>query len=289
MTAGILEIPADAYHRDEVGVDQPTLSSSVIKTLISASPAHARAEHPRLSPDFEHDADPKFDLGNVCHSLMLQGIEAASVMDYPDWRTGAAKEARAEARAHGLIPMLGKDWDRVEAMVKATREWISGLDVDPLPFAKGFPERTLVWEDSGVTCRARLDWLFPDNTLIDDYKTTSASANPATWSDRTMYGIGGDIQAAFYLRGLRAVTGKDARFRFIVQETFAPFALSVIDIGADVLTIGDAKVDQALAIWKDCLKNDRWPSYPTTAYRAELPAWEEARWLAREAREEMAA
>jgi hypothetical protein len=37
------------------------------------------------------------------------------------------------------------------------------------------------------------------------------------------------------------------------------------------------------------LETDEWPSYQPTAYRAELPPWEESRWLEREAREEIAA
>lgn len=287
-TARLLDIPSDQYHADQVA-DGPTLSASIAKILVGQSPAHAKAAHPRLNPNLKRDDDPKFELGNVCHSLLLQGIEIAQVLGYDNWRTAAAKEDRELARQHGLIPMLAHQWGDVEAMVNATHAWIAGLDVNPLPFTDGQPEKTLIWEEAGVTCRARLDWLRDDLTVIDDYKTTSANANPKPWSDRTMYGIGGDVQAAFYLRGLRAVTGADARFRFVVQETYAPFALTVIDIGSDVLTLADAKIDKALAIWKDCLATDVWPSYPQTAYRAELPPWEESRWLEREAREEVAA
>lgn len=288
MTARILEVDSATYHADQL-TDVPTLSASIAKILIAQSPAHAKAAHPKLNPELKRDTDPKFDLGNVCHSLMLQGIEAAQVLDYDSWRTAAAKEDRELARQHGLIPMLGHQWADVEAMVKATHAWIAARRDRPLPFTDGTPEQTLVWEEAGVTFRARLDWLRDDYTLIDDYKTTSASAHPKTWSDRTMYGIGGDIQAALYRRGVKACTGIDPRFRFIVQETFAPFALSVIDIGPDVLAIGDAKVDHAISLWKTSLATDLWPSYPLTAYRAELPAWEESRWLEREAREEIAA
>jgi hypothetical protein len=284
---GIHTISPDAYHADPA--ETPSLSASVAKILLTSSPAHARAAHPRLNPDLVRETDAKFDLGNVCHSLMLQGIEAAKVLGYPDWRTAAAKKDREQARQHGLIPMLAHHWEAVEAMVKATHTWIAALEVDPLPFTAGQPEQTLVWEDNGVMCRARLDWLHDDYTIVDDYKTTSASASPKPWSDRTMYGIGGDLQAAFYIRGVRAHTGVTPKFRFVVQETAAPFALSVIEIGSDVLAIGDAKVDRALAIWKRCLETDEWPSYQPTAYRAELPPWEESRWLEREAREEIAA
>ena len=45
------------------------------------------------------------------------------------------------------------------------------------------------------------------------------------------------------------------------------------------------------ATWKlkRCLDEDYWPGYPPAVATAEMPAYEEMRWLEREAREEMAA
>ncbi|MCZ7538275.1 MAG: PD-(D/E)XK nuclease-like domain-containing protein [Acidimicrobiia bacterium] len=86
-------------------------------------------------------------------------------------------------------------------MVAAAREQLAELDVDPLPFTEGKPEQTIVWEDGGATCRARIDWLHTDGTAIDDYKTTSKSADPESFT-RTLFSMGYDVQAAFYLRGL---------------------------------------------------------------------------------------
>ena len=105
-------------------------------------------------------------------------------------------------------------------------------------FTNGLPEQTLVWIEqlpddpsADVWCRARLDWLRPG--AIDDYKSTSATANPETWT-RTMFSAGFDLQAAWYLRGLRQLTDlDDAIFRFAVQETYPPYALSVIALGPD--------------------------------------------------------
>jgi hypothetical protein len=140
----------------------------------------------------------------VAHSLIFEGIEKVSVVDAPNWRTKAAKEARDEARAAGLIPLLPGQWTEVQAMVQAVREQLAEHEADPPLFTDGKPEQTLVWEEDGVLCRARLDWLRDDVRAIDDLKTTSRSAHPAAYS-HALFGVGGDVQAAFYLRGVRAL------------------------------------------------------------------------------------
>ncbi|MCR4341997.1 MAG: PD-(D/E)XK nuclease-like domain-containing protein [Gemmatimonadaceae bacterium] len=287
LAPGIHVITADAYHRDDV-CDQPSLSASLAHILCTSSPAHARIAHPRLNPDFERHEEEKFDTGTVAHALLLQGEDVAVIVDAPDWRTNAAKEERDAARAAGQIPLLAKHWDAVRAMVAATREQLDKIEVSPALFTDGKPEQTLIWEDDGVMCRARIDWLHDDLSAIDDYKTSKASANPESWS-RTLFGIGADMQVAFYLRGLAAVAGAAvagmADWRFVVQETYPPYALSVVSLSPDVLALADAKVEWAIQLWKQSLASGEWPAYPTRVCWAELPPWEEARWMEREARE----
>ncbi len=285
IATGILEMPADAYHADPA--ERPSLSASIAHVLCTSSPAHARAAHPKLNPAFERQDEQHFDIGTAAHALLLEGDAGVAVIDAPDWRTNAAKEARDEARAAGRTPLLAKHWDAVQAMTDATDLQLNAIDVDPPLFAvPGKSEQTLIWEEpNGVVCRSRVDWLRDDFTAIDDFKTTSRSANPEQWS-RSLFSFGGDVQVAFYLRGLRAVTGKDAAFRFVVQETFAPYALAVFQLGPDALTLAEAKVEYAIAKWAQCLERDEWPAYPQRVCHIEMPAYEEMRWMEREGREE---
>jgi len=284
VTGEILDLPAEDYHADQVAAEQVTLSASIARILIAESPAHARAAHPRLNPDWQPSHDEKFDVGTIAHSLLLEGEAAVVVVDAPDWRTKVAQEQRDEAYEAGQTPVLLKNWGAVERMVAAVHSQIATVSVEPPLFADGKPERTLVWEENGVACRARLDWLRDDLGAIDDLKTTSRSANPDGWS-RTIFNIGYDVQLAFYLRGLKAVTGADAEFRFVVVETSPPYALSVMSLAPGALELANAKVDWALATWKRCLEKDVWPAYPTQVAYAEAPSWEETRWLEKEARE----
>lgn len=290
MKPGIHTVDAATYHADELG-DQPTLSSSIAHLLCERTPRHAWTAHPRLNPNFERKDEKRWDIGTAAHALLLEGRaleDVAMVIDFPNWQTRASRELRDEARAEGKIPLLGKDADGVIAMVGAAREQLGQLDVSPTPLADGKPEQTLLWEEDGITCRALVDWLHDDQRFIDDLKTTSASADPARWS-RTAFTIGADLQTAFYLRGVQQLTGIHAELRYIVIETYPPYALSVNSLSPAALAVGQQKVTRAFELWRECLANDRWPGYPRRVAYAELPPWEEVRWMEREAIAEEAA
>lgn len=286
---GVHEIDADTYHDDAIVAGRPTLSKSVMQVLLDQSPAHAKAKHPRLNPGYRSEEKEAFDLGTAVHRLLLENSDdGIEIVDAANWTTKAAKLAREEARAVGRVPMLAKQWDVVCEMVADVREQIAAFPIDPPLLADGKAEQTIVWEDNGVLCRARLDWLHNDLAACDDIKSTSRSASHEQWS-RSVFGFYGDLQCAFYQRGMRAVFGRDIPFRFIAMETYAPFAISVFDVGPDALAIADAKIDWALALWRKCLTSNTWPAYPQRLCTIEAPPWAEAQWLEREAREEMAA
>lgn len=270
-SSGLVDMPASEYHADPSIV--PSLSSSLAKTLLNKTPAHARLEHPKLNPNYVNVEEDKFDVGTSAHELLLEGEAAVAVCDFPDWRTAAAKEARDEARAIGQTPLLTKDWERVEAMANAAKRQLEMFDLEPAPFMDGSAEQALVWDDGdGVWCRARFDWVRDDLTAIDDLKTTAASARPEAWA-KTMFGFGGDFQAAFYLRGLRKALGVEPVWRFVVQEAYPPYALSVVTPSEEVLAYAAEKVDRAIRLWRDCLADNHWPAYSREVGVIELPTW----------------
>jgi hypothetical protein len=223
MSIGVFELPADAYHRDPC--ERPSLSASIANVLCTRSPWHAWHAHPKLNPDWQPVEEQKFDLGTVAHALLLEGEAAIEAVDAADWRTAAAKDARDAARAAGKTPLLVSQLAEVEAMVAAAWQQLEAHNVEPTPFTGGLPEQTVIWEERGVTCRARIDWLHDGNVAISDYKTTGRSANPEAYA-RALFNVGGDVQAAFYVRGIEQTTGVTPDFRWVVQETYPPYALS---------------------------------------------------------------
>lgn len=282
MTApGIHAMTAETYHQDPC--DTPSLSASIASILCAQSPAHAWAAHPRLNPDYQRVSKQEFDLGTIVHQLFLEGhTDSLVTIDAPNYKTNAAKEARDEAYAAGRTPILVEHLPRVNAMVEAISRQLKAHKASPPLFTDGLPEQTLIWEEpGGVVCRSRLDWLRNDHTAIDDVKTTGRSANPEACS-RALFGMGYDTKAAFYLRGLKAVTGADAEFRWCFVETHPPYALSVLSPGPDVLLIGAKKVRFAIDLWRECMTKGEWPGYTNRVAYAEMPGWEEERWLRQE-------
>lgn len=278
LRAGIHdEIPAEIYHADPA--PEPSLSAGIAHRLISRSPLHAWYEHPRLNPAHEREEKDILDFGTAAHSLLLQGLDVCEVIDAPDWRTKAARTARDSARKSGLIPLLSKDWDRMSALCAAVKTQTARHHARPLPLRDGKPEQTLIWrEENGVWCRARIDYLIGDD-VIDDLKTTGTSANPHEWARNRLFADGKDIQHSFYLRGLKALTGLDGQWRFVVVEVKPPFGMSVISLAPTAVELAEQKVERAIELWKRCIDSGEWPGYEQDVAFAELPAWEEARFL----------
>lgn len=278
---GIYEMTAEKYHADPC--KHPSLSSSVATELLTRSPLHAWTIHPRLNPRFVPEQREMFDLGTAAHAYKLQGETAFALIEADDWKTKAAREARDYARAAGKLPILAKYWISIQAMVEALNRKLDTFRDPPRPFTDGKPEQTIIWKEGETFCRIRTDWLHDSHVCIDDLKTTGRSANPEEWS-RSIFG-GPDLQAAFYLRGLRAIFGAEAAravFRFVVVENFAPYASSVISLGPDALVIAEKKVRLAIETWQRCMESDEWPSYPDRTCYASLPPWIEAQWLEKE-------
>jgi hypothetical protein len=274
-------IPAEQYHADPT--PEPSLSASIAHVLCARSPLHAWTEHPRLNAAYVPTVSQSFDLGSAVHAYLLTGEDACQIVAAKNWQTKAAKTVAAEARANGRIPVLPEQWTRVFEMAHAIQRQLDSFDVQPRPLTDGKPEQTIVWEDHGIWCRSRLDWLHDTYEAVDDLKTTSASAHPQDWT-RRMYDHGADVQARFYVRGIKALTGHEPAFRFITAETTPPYAISVNDLAPSAQALADEKVDYAIAEWAECLESGRWPGYPPRVASAEMPGWEEERWVqAREA------
>ena len=149
---GVYEIPADAYHADPT--IEPSLSASVANVILSHSPLHAWAKHPRLNPDFEPEEKPQFDLGSAAHNMVLRQNfwrEEIAVVEAQDWKTKAAKEARETARAAGRHPVQRAGIrDAVVAKVQLVGAELVGIVGKPLLLGQAFridrPDPILVTE-----------------------------------------------------------------------------------------------------------------------------------------------
>lgn len=241
------------YHRS------PALGSTSLKTLATRTPAHYQHDltHPKFS-----DA---FTLGTAAHSLILEGDASDIVIIEADnWLTKDAKTAKAAALAEGKQPLLTKEMAQVWEMHDAVMEHSLASKF----FHGHKAEQSVFWEEDGLMLKCRPDAWQP-GALID-LKTTR-DANPNEFG-KTAHEYGYHQSAAHYIDGVKAATGEELPFHFVLVEKSAPYLVSVVELDIEAINIGRQLNDRAKRIYRECLETNTWPGYPTTDLIS-LPMW----------------
>ena len=275
--AGFVDCEEARYHADKL-CKMPSLSRSVAKLLVYATPAHAWAAHPRLNPDHQEEEKRAFSIGHAAEALILRGETVFEEIEADNFRGKAAREARGAAIVEGKHPLLSKDAEAVHNMAKVARRQLESHEIGD-PFANGNAQQTLVWFDEAFPMRCRFDWLRGQDVVPYDFKTTSGSAAAEIWQ-RRVWDDGLDLQDAFYCMGLQEVLGLERRpvMTFIVQEVQPPHAISVHKLSPRAQELADQRIRKAIGIWKACMKSGIWPGYPSYVNHIDPPPWIEQRW-----------
>lgn len=274
----------------------PALSAGVVRTMVDRCALAAWFESP-LNPDRVIDSSAATDTGSIAHAILLEGSRACvAVIDpanHPAEKTGAIPDgwtnksiraARDEARAAGKIPVLADAMDAIDAMVTAAQAYIATLrDSEPAVWQAfqpngGRSEVTMAWQEGDTLCKLRADRIATDHGLIVDYKTSGVSVEPDRWCRTQLAGLGYYLSAAWYRRGVRALTGVDPAYVFLCQEVEPPYLCSLVGLDPSGLALGDEKCGAGLRQWQECVRTGTWPTYPNRVCYPELPVWERARW-----------
>lgn len=257
----------ETYHADPCPA--PSASRGFLQTLVSKTPLHAFMEHPKLNPNFAVEDNKAFDLGSAAHDYFLEGGNKVMVLEYADYRSNAAKDARDQAIRLGKLPILADKFDNVRRMAEAARQQIACHAEHKDAFTNGKPEPSMFWNEDGTWFRTRPDWL-ADDGWMDDYKTTAIAGGPDQWIHGTFFEKGYDLQAYMAMRAVKKITGQKPKgIRFWVQENFEPFSLYCVVPSELTHDIAEQKFFHGKMIFEKCLKSGRWPGYKNTAYIAE--------------------
>lgn len=269
---GIYDMAADDYHADPV--EAGSLSTSGAKKLLPPS-CPALFRHEQL-----HGRPPKreFDFGTAAHAVVLGSGPAIVEIDADSWRTGYAKDAAADARDEGAVPLLSHEYAVVMAMAEALRTHPSAARL--LSPEWGIAEQSMFFVDrpTGVMRRGRLDILpYPTSTrmIVPDYKTCRSADLDALSKDIHAYAY--HQQAACYIDGLVALdrAGTDAEFVFVFQEKAAPYLVRVVRPDVIALRIGRELNRRAIELYAECKATDTWPGFSEDIDDVPLPAWVE--------------
>lgn len=263
---GVYTMSDAEYHLDPI--PGGSLSASGAKKLLECP---AKYRYRQMAGEEHKDY---FDFGKAAHAQLLGVGAPIAVLDFTDKRTKAYKEAEAEAYAAGETPLLRRDADVIDKMVAAVRAVpLAAALLNP---ARGPVEQSLFWHDL-IWRRARLD-LFPNphvegrRPIVVDYKTAADASPRGFQNSSASYAY--FLQAAWYLDGYRAVTGRDdAAFVFVVQEKEPPYVVGCYELTESYRRIGEWRAERAVAIWQRCMETGVWPAYSDDVERIDAPRW----------------
>lgn len=271
MKTGILNgVNEDAYHADPCEV--PSLSQSIAHKLINESPRHAWAAHPKLG-NLDRKATATMDRGSLIHKLVLGEGAEVTIIDAPDWRTKAAKEAREAAREARQIPVLLADFNDAEQAATEVRKQLAALGI-ALGDRSEVPVQWIEHASDGteVQCRGMIDNIA--SPTIYDLKTCRSAHPRAIERHAITYGY--HIQAAAYRRAWEAINPELAgRVEFVwifVQLDPLP-VITVARPRGTMRELGERQWRRAVDTWARCLREDRWPGYADGIVEIEAPAW----------------
>lgn len=257
-------VPAAEYHV------WPAISASLLKTYLGRSPLHARHEQQHRK------ASAEMSLGTALHAALLEPDVYARTY-VPRWRA-TGKDSRktinpariAALAASGQIELDEEDRDAVEGMRDAV---LAHPVAGPLVRDALARELSVAWVDAetGAPCKARFD-LVAAGGPIGDLKTCRDASWRAFQRDIVTYGYA--TQAAHYLAGAAAVAGGYERaWLWIAVESEPPHGVAVYEPDEELLRIGWAERQRALALHLECERTGSWPGYPSSVQTIRPPKW----------------
>lgn len=253
----------ETYHGDPV--PHGSLSSTFVRLLTEHVPAKAQAIRENRKPT------KAMNLGKAAHRHALGAGPRLIVWEH-DGRTKAGKAERAAMAGllatEAAVAVTEDERDQAYGMVEALTSHSEVVDI----LAASSAEVSGFWTEGGIWCRARYD------TLADhgahDYKTTQDVTRRGFSKALGAYGY--HQQADWYLRGLRALAHPAARvpFRFICQETEAPYLVQIHTPDEEAMLVAAELNDRAIRVYAEAMATGTWPGHPElVAEPVPLPAW----------------
>lgn len=274
---GVWNLSMAQYHSDIC--EGPSISSSGLRTIWSASPAHYFIESPYAPTPNEPEDRPHFNLGRAAHHLLFLGRKgfdeefACRPSRWADWRTADAKLWREDAIARGLTIITDGELAQITGMARALAD-------HPLVKAgilDGYVERSLIWKDpkTGAWLKSRPDCIPNDSGDFADLKTTVSVERESL--ARTIASFGYPMQGALVGMASREVLGREMQtFTLVFVETKPPHCVRVVTIKPDDIERAERQVRAAVQQFAECVAAGKWPGPGGDQQDAEfldLPEW----------------
>lgn len=213
-------------------------------------------EHPEPST-------PALIFGQLLHAMVLQPETVGrdfAVAPNVDRRTKGGKEMWVdfEASAEGKTIVTT---DVVEQAVAMRDKLMSNEYVKKL--LDGEREKPFFWVDelTQEECKCRVDCLSHINgmDIIVDLKTAESADTDTFMRHAIKYGY--NLQAAMYGEGVKANTGKEHAFVFIVIEKKPPYAINILQADKAFTLHGFDMFRELIGTYHECKTTGNWWGY----------------------------
>lgn len=255
------EIQFGLSYEDYDAIEAARLS---LLRFMKQSPAHYR--HAETKPRIDTDS---LRLGRVTHRLALEPERVMAHIAIWDGGRRFGKEWDSFRRKNSHKEILKPDeLDECRSIAQAAR-----LNQMTAPYLNGGQgEVTLRWtdEETGVLCKARLDFVAAIGVIAD--LKTCRDASPVGFG-RSCASFDYHAQAAFYVDGYKACTGKELPFVVVAVEKSAPHVSQVYTLGEADLDAGRYAYGTWLSMLKKCRETGRWDGYAEGPMALSLPNW----------------
>lgn len=237
--------------------------------LINRSPAYYKCI--KANPK---EQTPAMLFGSMVHKLVLEPSEfdgEYAVMPHIDRRTKSGKEAYSafldECGGRTIVD------DELFNSARSAADSVMNHPVARKLLTNGCAELSYFWEEDGVQCKCRPDYLRTDLKCAVDLKTT-LNASPESFA-KSAYDYRYHVQAAWYLRGLKACGVDVENFIFIAVENKPPYTVCVYAADQIMLEFGDKIALDDLETFRKCLESDKWFGYEESPiiHSLSLPDW----------------
>ena len=274
------DIPAEVYHRRELGV----VNAGALKILSRQTPAHYRAW-----VDGQDKETAALEFGRAVHCALLEPDEFDKLYvcarSHP-FNRPSKRQRKAANPSDGTIKAIEyfDAWERELAgrteisadHYETLRGMQRSLDANPRARSllhSGLHEATAIWKDPdhGLLCKARMDGYDAERGLVVDLKTAEDASPEGFRKSVARYGY--HIQHAPYASAMQALGCPARAFVFVAVEKEPPYALACYVLDAEAEGRGIELRDNAMKTLNHCLENDNWPGYAEHIQRLSLPGW----------------
>lgn len=267
LTPGLHPNVAEKVYRED-----PGLNASVVKHGVGEGSSIAAMNWARANPK---EPTASMELGTALHSLVLE--PETFLERHPVYRESKTKGEGAKTKwaafqkaNEGKVILDPEDETKLALM----RESIMDHPYARLLVTgKGERECVAIWNsDTGLRCKARIDFLNAERRVLVDLKTT-CDASERAWA-RSAADFKYDVQAAWYQWGFGKVTGQSCTMAFVVVENSGMHRCRVFTLPPEAINAAGRAIRDLLPHWREAERTKTYPDIPhNDPTEIEWPAW----------------